>query len=44
MEETRGAFTDAVTGKIVETGRIVPRFTHTYLKNLGGVGMVQLMG
>jgi hypothetical protein len=35
MEEPRGAFIGAVTGKKVETGRIVPRFTRTYPKNLG---------
>jgi hypothetical protein len=37
VEETRGAFTGAVIGKKVETGGIVPRFTHTYPKNLDEV-------
>jgi hypothetical protein len=34
MKKMRGAFTSAVTGKKVETGEIVPRFTHTYPENL----------
>jgi hypothetical protein len=33
MKKTRGTFIGTVTGKNVETGEIMPRFTHTYPEN-----------
>jgi hypothetical protein len=36
-EEMRGAFTGIVTGKKVETERIMPRSSRTYPENLGEV-------